>query len=617
MSQSAKECIKAMLEVDPYMRPSAQEVLQMPWLIEKAPSTSIIKNDILGHLRSFANQSRIRRLLLGLMASSLSGSDANSLLNHFFCMDSDFSGTLEINELADAAKKALPDLTDDEVENIFSALDLNETGTVDTREFFASLLHTMAPANQLVVAKKSFGHLDRDGHGFVNQKEFVEAMVKQAVASGMAKEDAEKLLTELEAEFENLDANRDGRLDFNEFKSILGLEGSSGQTGRPMLARSVSGRERPGPSPLSHQPQTEGSDDHGSMEANVEQKKTLTGNNSKKTLSRNDSSSQHPVNNSIHSSAAILRLALNIQDPDSSLKSRTKTASGVPRPDAEAPGSMKRSPSMPRVGFLTDMPSENEDPSPFPQLSGSQVPGFVPSPTPSMANRQFQSGKDQSATKQTAMAAAAVTAAVAATRAVTSHRSGDHDESFRANNSSPSPFEPSDLTEVEEDRAEDGAVVQFSERPVLTASASGRWLSNATASKGLLKKESMQISGDPFQVEEVNSPTVIGRINSRRQLLASGSMARSPSFGSRPGSFNGQLQDQSPLRIGVVPVSPLPDQCLPPLRTPSGRILSNGHGPGNRDPETLEFLQSHMMEDRQSYEVGGGVSLSREEEEDK
>ena len=110
---------------------------------------------------------------------------------------------------------------------------------------------------------------------------------------------------------------------------------------------------------------------------------------------------------------------------------------------------------MPRVGFLTDMPSENEDPSPFPQLSGSQVPGFVPLPTPSLANRQFQSGKDQSATKQTAMAAAAVTAAVAATRAVTSHRSGDHDESFRANHSSPSPFEPFDLTEVEEDRAED------------------------------------------------------------------------------------------------------------------------------------------------------------------
>lgn len=89
-----------MLAVDPNQRPSAQEVLQMPWLIEKAPSTTIIKSDILKHLRSFANQSRIRRLLLGLMASSLSGADANSLLNHFYCMDSDFSGTLEINELA-------------------------------------------------------------------------------------------------------------------------------------------------------------------------------------------------------------------------------------------------------------------------------------------------------------------------------------------------------------------------------------------------------------------------------------------------------------------------------------------------------------------------------------
>jgi len=57
------------------------------------------------HLRTFANQSRMRRLLLGLMASSISGGEANRLLEHFYAMDSDFSGSIEMQELAQVAKQ--------------------------------------------------------------------------------------------------------------------------------------------------------------------------------------------------------------------------------------------------------------------------------------------------------------------------------------------------------------------------------------------------------------------------------------------------------------------------------------------------------------------------------
>ena len=71
----------------------------MAWLRTQGPDTSI-QTDILLHLRTFANQSRMRRLLLGLMAANLSGSEANRLLNQFYSMDSDFSGTIELQELA-------------------------------------------------------------------------------------------------------------------------------------------------------------------------------------------------------------------------------------------------------------------------------------------------------------------------------------------------------------------------------------------------------------------------------------------------------------------------------------------------------------------------------------
>ena len=47
----------------------------------------------------------MRRLLLGLMAASISGGEANRLLDHFYAMDSDFSGTIEMQELAIVAKQ--------------------------------------------------------------------------------------------------------------------------------------------------------------------------------------------------------------------------------------------------------------------------------------------------------------------------------------------------------------------------------------------------------------------------------------------------------------------------------------------------------------------------------
>jgi hypothetical protein len=45
--------------------------------------------------------------------------------------------------------QALPDLEESEVQTVFQALDLNGTGTVDVKEFFASLLQTMKPENQV------------------------------------------------------------------------------------------------------------------------------------------------------------------------------------------------------------------------------------------------------------------------------------------------------------------------------------------------------------------------------------------------------------------------------------------------------------------------------------
>lgn len=73
----------------------------------------------------------------------------------------DFSGTLEVDELVKAAKEVLPDLDDQEIQRMFSALDSDHTGTVDVREFFAGLLSSMSEDKLATLAQKSFTMLDR------------------------------------------------------------------------------------------------------------------------------------------------------------------------------------------------------------------------------------------------------------------------------------------------------------------------------------------------------------------------------------------------------------------------------------------------------------------------
>eukprot|EP00878_Enallax_costatus_P045105 GHUV01054016.1.p1 GENE.GHUV01054016.1~~GHUV01054016.1.p1 ORF type:complete len:105 (-),score=22.21 GHUV01054016.1:28-342(-) len=97
-----------MLQPDPERRPSASELLTHPWLAAAAPSVTI-PAAIVHQLQLFAGLSRARRVLLGVTANSITGSEASRLLKHFLAFDRDFNGTLDYEELASATKQVGPE----------------------------------------------------------------------------------------------------------------------------------------------------------------------------------------------------------------------------------------------------------------------------------------------------------------------------------------------------------------------------------------------------------------------------------------------------------------------------------------------------------------------------
>lgn len=58
-------------------------------------------------------------------------------------------------------RQAIPDLSEHEINRMFEALDVDRTGTVDIKEFFAGLIQTIDEEKQTLVAQKSFTMLDK------------------------------------------------------------------------------------------------------------------------------------------------------------------------------------------------------------------------------------------------------------------------------------------------------------------------------------------------------------------------------------------------------------------------------------------------------------------------
>lgn len=218
ISKEARECISGMLHPEASMRLSALEVLQSTWLAQESPvPDTAISNTIIKHLRTFAGLSRTKRLVLGVCAKNISGSEANRLIQQFLSLDMDFSGTVDFEELALMAKQVNPELSDEELRLMFHALDQDNSRTVDVTEFFASMMASIHPSVQDSVIERSFRLMDRAGSGYLT-KDDLKAHLLKARSLGS---NAEDLSDELDAEIEAMDLNGDGVVTSEEFRAAI------------------------------------------------------------------------------------------------------------------------------------------------------------------------------------------------------------------------------------------------------------------------------------------------------------------------------------------------------------------------------------------------------------
>merc|ERR1740121_105918 len=232
ISDAAKSFITSMLTMDPKQRPTAEMALEHPFLrhFKDEGHKRMVPKDFCRKLKSFTGVSKLKKMVLTLIAQQLSDESIKDLQEIFLSLDTNQDGQLSIQEITEGMKQASVALPDD-LEKILGMLDTDKSGSVDYLEFVAATLQTKDYMKKEVLWA-AFRKFDKNGDGKIDKRELT-AFMKQADASKKGRcdptqDDSDALLRDMiDKTFSEADINQDGVIDFSEFEKMMERPGPS------------------------------------------------------------------------------------------------------------------------------------------------------------------------------------------------------------------------------------------------------------------------------------------------------------------------------------------------------------------------------------------------------
>ncbi|KAL2921011.1 Calcium-dependent protein kinase 24 [Bienertia sinuspersici] len=195
VSSQAKDLVKRMLHQNPYSRLTVEEVLEHPWM---------------------KNASNNADVPLGpyVVADTLPEEQIDKLRRTFDMMDTDKNGSLSFEELKEGLHKLGHVLPDSDVQMIFDAADIDGNGTLECGEFLTLSIHLQKMGDDEHL-RRAFKYFDKDQSGYIEFEE-----LKQELFSDDAIDcnKSEQVIRDI---LFDADLNKDGRIDFDEFKAMM------------------------------------------------------------------------------------------------------------------------------------------------------------------------------------------------------------------------------------------------------------------------------------------------------------------------------------------------------------------------------------------------------------
>ena len=209
ISNDAKDLICHML-VPEKERYTAEDVLKHPWF-KNADNKNLSELEFDAKLfMNFKNTTEMKKISLMFIASRLDENEINNLKNVFMAFDEGKDGQISFDEL----KKGLEQMhskkyTDEEIEDLFNALDVDHNGKIDYTEFISATLEEAEYLKQERLSE-AFMNFDKNRSGKISKDELVTALK----ANSCQEKEIEKFI-------KAVDKNGDGKIDYNEFVDLM------------------------------------------------------------------------------------------------------------------------------------------------------------------------------------------------------------------------------------------------------------------------------------------------------------------------------------------------------------------------------------------------------------
>jgi len=185
ISDSGKDFITKLLTKDQDKRPSAQEALSHPWIVQaNQQQKDAVSNDMamgaLTNLQNFNAQSKLKQATFAFIASQLLSKNEKEQIDKVFrAMDANGDGKLSKEEIKNGyAEYFGRTLNDEEIDEMFDKVDSDKSGAIDYSEFVVATMNekNLLSNNKLQTAFKMF---DKDGGGSISIEE-----IKQVLSFG-------------------------------------------------------------------------------------------------------------------------------------------------------------------------------------------------------------------------------------------------------------------------------------------------------------------------------------------------------------------------------------------------------------------------------------------------
>ncbi|PUZ68472.1 hypothetical protein GQ55_2G031600 [Panicum hallii var. hallii] len=210
ISESAKDLVRKMLNRDPRKRLTAHEALCHPWVcVDGVAPDKPLDPAVLTRLKQFSAMNKLKKMALRVIAENLSEDEIAGLREMFKMLDTDNSGQITLEELKFGLKRVGANLKDSEIVTLMEAADIDNSGSIDYGEFLAATLHLnkVEREDNLFAA---FSYFDKDGSGYITHDELQKACEEFGIRD-----------THLEDIIRDIDKNNDGRIDYNEFVTMM------------------------------------------------------------------------------------------------------------------------------------------------------------------------------------------------------------------------------------------------------------------------------------------------------------------------------------------------------------------------------------------------------------